>query len=179
MRHDTADLRLTDYGRQVGLIDDARYERFRRKRDAIHGAIERLSDERPERGAMLATFARLGRKPPEGRPTAAEFLARPEFSWGALEEMGIGSADLTPEQTEQVYLHFRYAGYLRKEAQQVERFRRLEGKRIPDGFDRGAAWKGFYTCDCRRPAPDNRRGFLSLMQWSASTHRGDRGRPYI
>ncbi len=135
LRHDTADLRLTGYGRRAGLIGDDRWDRFQRKCDAIADEISRLENVRPEQDALVSTFEPKGLNPPENRPLASEILARPEFSWDALGDLGVGNGDLDSEVARQVYLHFRYAGYLRKEAAQVERFRGLEEKRIPDGFD--------------------------------------------
>jgi tRNA uridine 5-carboxymethylaminomethyl modification enzyme len=135
LRHDNADLRLTEHGRRLGMIDDRRYERFRRKRDALDDEIRRLERARPDRERLLEAFRSRAATPPEGRPRASELLARPDLDWAVLSELGLEDAGLSPEVAEQVHIHFRYAGYLRKEAAQVERFKRLAEKAIPEGFD--------------------------------------------
>ncbi len=135
LRHDTADMRLTGHGRRVGLIGGERWERFRRRNERIQGAIAAVAAARPRRESLAAALERRGLPPSDKAATAGELLSRPELGWAALEEMGLAPQGLSEDEALQVYLHFRYDGYLRKEAAQVERFRRLEDKRIPDSFD--------------------------------------------
>ncbi|MCX7015368.1 MAG: tRNA uridine-5-carboxymethylaminomethyl(34) synthesis enzyme MnmG, partial [Candidatus Sumerlaeota bacterium] len=135
LRHDTADLRLTETGWRVGLVRRERYERFLRRRDALEREIERLETLRPERELTLRAFERRNWGAPPGRPKASEILARPDSSPDILEELNAADPSVDPRTAEQAHLHFRYAGYLAKEAAQADRLRRLEDKRLPADFD--------------------------------------------
>ncbi|HWE36079.1 MAG TPA: tRNA uridine-5-carboxymethylaminomethyl(34) synthesis enzyme MnmG [Isosphaeraceae bacterium] len=115
LRHDNADLRLTGLGRAVGLVDDDRWARF----EAHRGRIERL------RAALRAS--RL-----DG-VTLDQALRRPELSWEELLGLRPELAPLAddPVAVEQVVIEAKYGGYIARQAEQVERFRRLESKPLP------------------------------------------------
>ena len=119
LRHDNADLRLTETARTVGLIDDARWVRFQRRRDSI----ERL------RGHLAKT--RLGGE------SLAERLRRPPMGWAELVELDPTLADFAadPSVVEQAVIEAKYGGYITRQAEQVERFRRQEDKALPIDFD--------------------------------------------
>jgi tRNA uridine 5-carboxymethylaminomethyl modification enzyme len=115
LRHDNADLRLTERGRAVGLVDDARWIKFVQRRDSVNGLRTQLEVTRVS-GASL--FQALGR--PEATWSDIAFLA-PALACDGLDD-GI---------IEQVTIDAKYAGYIGRQREQVERFRRLEDKRIP------------------------------------------------
>jgi tRNA uridine 5-carboxymethylaminomethyl modification enzyme len=119
LRSDNADLRLTEVGRAVGLVDDVRWERFERRRDQI----ERLN-------GYLATQRVEG-------VTLAQILSRPPTTWTELVALRVELADIADDATaiEQVTIEAKYGGYITRQAAQVERFRRLEDKAIPIDFD--------------------------------------------
>ena len=96
LRHDNADLRLTDHGRRLGLISNERYERFCRYRDGINTEMQRLESIRPKRAALEVALARHERSAPENLPTAAELLARPELDWSILKELGLADGEIDP-----------------------------------------------------------------------------------
>jgi tRNA uridine 5-carboxymethylaminomethyl modification enzyme len=122
LRHDNADLRLTDRGRGIGLVDDARWRRFERRRDSVNRLRSRLELTRVS-GATL--FQALGR--PEG--TWSDLVALdPALSHQGFEEGVI----------EQVTIDAKYAGYIGRQSEQVERFRRLEDKRLSPDLAYGA-----------------------------------------
>jgi tRNA uridine 5-carboxymethylaminomethyl modification enzyme len=119
LRHDNADLRLTELGRAVGLVDDGRWARFQARR----GRIDRLQD------ALRSTRI--------GGDSLEQILRRPETSWGdllALHPPLAGFAE-DPGAVEQATVEAKYGGYIARQAQQVERFRRLEHKPLPPDLD--------------------------------------------
>lgn len=137
LRHDNADLRLTDRGHELGLIDDARYAAFTDKRQAIEAERARLESLRLKPGQVNDWLISLGKAPLKDGVTAAEFLRRPEVSYDALLQF-IPAVDLDHRITEQVTIQIKYAGYIAKEEQQVARLRRQEAKKIPARIDYNA-----------------------------------------
>ncbi|KRM96936.1 tRNA uridine 5-carboxymethylaminomethyl modification enzyme GidA [Liquorilactobacillus aquaticus DSM 21051] len=137
LRHDNADLRLTELGRKLGLISNERYEAFEAKKAAIEAEKRRLGEFRIKPNAEVNKFlASKGDAPLKDGVLANEFLRRPE----------IGYADLlkfipAPEQPldlrviEQVEIQIKYEGYIKKAYQKVEKLKRMEAKKIPDRID--------------------------------------------
>lgn len=119
LRHDNADLRLTEIGREIGLVDDHRWGRFRRRADRIAELSEVLDSVRI------------------GGETLRRSLSRPNASWEDLVALHPPLAELSddPSAIQQVTIEARYSGYIERQAEQVERFRRLEDKPIPENFD--------------------------------------------
>ncbi|GIW87045.1 MAG: tRNA uridine 5-carboxymethylaminomethyl modification enzyme MnmG [Isosphaeraceae bacterium] len=119
LRHDNADLRLTPLGRQVGTVDDTRWHRFQLKTHRLEMLRQRLS-------SILH----------DGQPLE-RLCRRPETTWAELRALHPPLADFDdePEIIDQVLLDLRYDGYVRRQAEEVERFRRLEQKRIPPSLD--------------------------------------------
>jgi tRNA uridine 5-carboxymethylaminomethyl modification enzyme len=140
LREDNADLRLTPVGRELGLVDDARWERFARKRDAVAAETERL------RGLWAAPNNALGRQLAEvvgvavsRENNALDLLRRPEFDYAklmAVPSLGPGVADA--KVAEQVEIEAKYSGYLDRQREEIARQQRNEGLQIPDGFDYAA-----------------------------------------
>jgi tRNA uridine 5-carboxymethylaminomethyl modification enzyme len=122
LRHDNADRRLTPLGRRVGLVDDQRWDRLQQKERGIAG-LQALLRQRRHEGDSLERW-----------------LKRTEVEWGQLAEWEPGLRDSPggAEVVEQVVLEAKYAGYIDRQAAQVERFQRLEGKVIPEAFDYAA-----------------------------------------
>ncbi len=121
LRHDNADRRLTPLGRRAGLVDERRWQRLQEKEEAIAQLTQYLQSHRHE------------------QRTLERWLARPETTWQQLCEMDSGlaerSAGVAVSAIEQVVLETKYAGYVARQAAQVERFQRLESKPIPAHFD--------------------------------------------
>jgi tRNA uridine 5-carboxymethylaminomethyl modification enzyme len=136
LRQDSADLRLSPIGYEVGLLDRQRYEAAERKRKAIEEELSRLSETwlRPtaETNEHLAGW---GLPPLDDGVNAVHFLRRPEVSYAMLEVVCPDSRKLPPDAANQVAIEAKYAGYIEKQRQEVERVRRLEERRIPGSFD--------------------------------------------
>ncbi len=136
LRQDNADLRLSPIGYEVGLLPRERYEAVEHKRQAVGGELERLGDTwlkpRAEVNARLAGF---GLEPLEDGVNALHFLRRPEVTYDVIKTLSPAPHPLSPEVIQQVTIETKYAGYVEKQRRQVERMKRLEERRIPQGFD--------------------------------------------
>ena len=137
LREDNADLRLTETGRRLGLVDDTRWQRFLNKRAAVAEEQQRLAEIRVNAAALdpeLATAA-LG-QPLQKDASLLELLRRPGVSYRNLARLpGFKAADLAPEVTEQIEIQARYHGYIERQEQDIARAERDEGTRFPDGVD--------------------------------------------
>jgi tRNA uridine 5-carboxymethylaminomethyl modification enzyme len=120
LRHDNADRRLTPLGRRVGLVTDDAWRRLQKKEEGI---------------AALQTFLRSHKHDGD---TLERWLRRTEVEWDRVAGWEPGLAAFAPDVIEQVVLEAKYAGYIERQAAQVERFRRLEARPIPAHFDYAA-----------------------------------------
>lgn len=136
LRHDNADLRLTPIGYEIGLISEERYRKFVAKKESVEREIARLSETklRPDE-EMRELLAELGTAIPDNSITAASLLRRPEIGYAHIERLSPSPEPLDEEAKEQVEIQIKYAGYIEKQLQQVERMRKMERKRIPPDLD--------------------------------------------
>ncbi len=120
LRSDNADLRLTELGRSIGLVDDARWAKFEARRDRIE---------------TLGNYLKTTRAP--GGDTLEQLLRRPPTTWDELVTLHPRLEGLSddPSAVEQVTIVAKYGGYIDRQAVQVDRFRRLEDKVLPTNFD--------------------------------------------
>jgi tRNA uridine 5-carboxymethylaminomethyl modification enzyme len=137
LREDNADLRLTEIGRRLGCIDDARWEAFSRKRDAIERELERLkSTPVRARGLAPALAERIAGQPLERDTTLAELLRRPDVSYSALMALPEARPPLEdPVAAEQVEIATKYAGYIERQKDEVDRQAASETQRLPAALD--------------------------------------------
>lgn len=138
LRHDNADLRLTPYGHELGLIDDARYAAFEAKRAAIEAELARLNQVRLTPRQVNEWLEAQGAAPLKDGVLAADFLRRPEVSYADLMQFIPAPQPLDHRVTEQVTIQIKYAGYIAKEEASIAKLRRLEAKRIPANIDYNA-----------------------------------------
>ena len=136
LRHGNADLRLTDIGRHVGLICDEVYSRFQLKQRAIESEIARLEEIRPRLNeAIRERLANIEIADTLGSCTVAHLLRRQEASYKTLLEALEMSALQDIETADEVEIHVKYSGYIKRQLQQIGRFKKLETKTIPMAFN--------------------------------------------
>lgn len=139
LRHDNADLRLTEKGHTLGLIDDDRYAAFETKKQAIQAEMDRLHSIRIKPGQAVDDFlASKGGAPLKDGILASDFLKRPEVSYEDLAQFMPDHPDVDRRVIEQVTIQIKYAGYIAKEQQKIDRLHRLEAKKIPAHIDYNA-----------------------------------------
>jgi tRNA uridine 5-carboxymethylaminomethyl modification enzyme len=136
LRQDNADLRLSHYGRQLGLLDNARWEAVERKRAHITEALDALDAVAfNSNQAMEARAREVGLAPLGQRLTARELLRRPEAHYWQIAALDDRLPDITEEAMTEVELQVKYEGYIRQQERAVERVRRLEEMLLPDDAD--------------------------------------------
>jgi tRNA uridine 5-carboxymethylaminomethyl modification enzyme len=136
LRHGNADLRLTDIGRQVGLIGDEGYARFQLKQKAIEAELVRLEELRPKLTlAVRENLAKVQIEEISGPCTAAQLLRRQGTNYKTLlEALGVSTLQ-DIETADEVELQVKYSGYIKRQLQQIGRFKKLETKPIPVAFN--------------------------------------------
>lgn len=136
LRQDNADLRLTRKGYEVGLISEDRYQWVCQKEKLIKQEIERVSTVKvganKEVQALLESYGSI---PLNTGTTLTELIRRPELDYKKLEQIDKERPVLPYEVEEQVNINIKYDGYISRQIKQVEHFKKLEKKKIPDDFD--------------------------------------------
>ncbi|ECX6905739.1 tRNA uridine-5-carboxymethylaminomethyl(34) synthesis enzyme MnmG [Listeria monocytogenes] len=136
LRHDNADLRLTEIGHEIGLISDERYERFLAKQSAIEAEKERLQKTRIKPTAEVqAMLKEIGSGELKDGILAADLLRRPEITYDKIAQIVSRETFATDEIAEQVEIQIKYEGYIQKSNLQVEKMKRMEDKKIPENID--------------------------------------------
>ncbi len=138
LRQDNADLRLTDIGHEVGLIDEERYARFCEKRNQINSEIARLKEAMVGANKRTQEFlASHDSSPIHTAVSIADLIRRPELSYEIVEELDTErpDVDFDREVVEQINIYLKYEGYIDRQQSQVEHFIKMESKKIPADID--------------------------------------------
>ncbi|MCM3441932.1 tRNA uridine-5-carboxymethylaminomethyl(34) synthesis enzyme MnmG [Metabacillus halosaccharovorans] len=136
LRHDNADLRLTDIGHKIGLISDERYEKFNLKKQAIEEEKERLSSTiiKPNQETQNLILSVGGSELKDGIK-AADLLKRPEMTYEHIAQLVPSEQVVDSDVSEQVEIQVKYEGYIEKSLQQVEKLKKMENKKVPEDID--------------------------------------------
>ncbi|MCS7031831.1 MAG: tRNA uridine-5-carboxymethylaminomethyl(34) synthesis enzyme MnmG [Gloeomargarita sp. SKYG116] len=135
LRSDNADERLTPLGREIGLIDDRRWQIYLDKQRQIAAEQERLQTVRIKPHESVAALIQAAGEPLRTAVTLAELLTRPGIHYAQLVAWGLGQADLPRAVQESVEIRLKYAGYLQRQAQQIEQMQKLAHRRLPEDID--------------------------------------------
>lgn len=135
LRQDNADLRLTEKGRAIGLVDDKRYGIFTEKRSALERTVSELGKQNISPSAENnAKLEAMGTAPLRSGSSLLDLLRRKEITYSKLQQ-AFDLPELAPQVAEQAEIFAKYEGYITKQRQEVERFMKLENKRLPDDID--------------------------------------------
>ena len=140
LRHDNADLRLTEKGHQLGLISEDRYQKFLVKKQAVEAETKRLAEIRIKPTPKVQDFMVAHHNAPlKDGILASDLIKRPGISYDEIAEL-VGDESLEADRyvKEQVEIQLKYAGYIDKEKNKVAHLKRLEAKKIPDRIDYSA-----------------------------------------
>ena len=136
LRQDNSDLRLTEIGHEVGLISEERYQKFLIKKQQIEKEIERLENTTIKPTEKVNEFLQIHNSSPlTTGAKLAELLRRTELNYNDLKEIDLERFDLPEEVTKEVEIEVKYKGYIKLQEQQVEKFKKLEKKLLPQNID--------------------------------------------
>ena len=136
LRQDNADLRLTKKGYEVGLISQERYDWVCKKEQLIDEEIERVNHVKIGANAKVqALLEKNNSIPLNTGTTLADLIRRPELDYDKLKDIDADRPNLPEEVTEQVNILIKYEGYITRQVKQVDKFKRLEKKKLPQHFD--------------------------------------------
>lgn len=136
LRQDNADMRLTGIGHEIGLIDDERYEKLLEKEKLIEEEVERMKKTTVgARAEVQELLAKYESTPLQSGTTLAELLKRPELSYETIKDIDKDRKELPEDVKEQVNIELKYDGYIKRQLRQVEQYKKLENKKIPEDID--------------------------------------------
>jgi tRNA uridine 5-carboxymethylaminomethyl modification enzyme len=122
LRIDNADVRLMPYGRKIGLITEEEYASFQKKQERIQKTLHMLQSERVKTGS-------------EEPISAKDLLKKPKVTWQNVLEYKKFEVELTEEEVRHIESEVKYEGYLKKQAKEIDRMRKMEREKIPQGMD--------------------------------------------
>ena len=136
LRQDNAQLRLLEKGYRAGLVSEERYQRFLRKKEQIQDEIARVKNMRVGAGAAVQRcLTELGSTPLTTSATMAELIRRPELTYQVLSPIDPDRPDLPFDVQEEINIEIKYEGYITRQERQVEQFRKMEEKKIPEDIN--------------------------------------------
>ena len=135
LRQDNADLRLTERAHEIGLVSEERYARYRKIKEDAEREIQRLSETEVTPSQVNGFLESVGSAPLQNRATLAELLKRPELNYECLRDIDGERPQLSRHSLTRVEVQIKYEGYITKQYQQIEKFKRLESKKLDPEFD--------------------------------------------
>ncbi|OAS83137.1 MULTISPECIES: tRNA uridine-5-carboxymethylaminomethyl(34) synthesis enzyme MnmG [Metabacillus] len=136
LRHDNADLRLTDVGKKIGLISEERFAKFTNKKHSIEQEKLRLNSViiKPNQETQQLILSVGGSELKDGI-RASDLLKRPEMTYEHINQLVPSEVEIDADVAEQVEIQIKYEGYIEKSLQQVEKLKKMENKKIPENID--------------------------------------------
>jgi tRNA uridine 5-carboxymethylaminomethyl modification enzyme len=136
LRQDNADLRLTKIGHDIGLISDERYEKFELKKQMIEDEIDRLKNTFVGANAKVQEFLKsMNSSPLKTAFSLADLMCRQELDYELIAPIDPDRKPLPQDVKEQVYIQIKYEGYIDKQLQQINHFKKLENKKLSSDID--------------------------------------------
>ena len=135
LRQDNADERLTEKSYKIGLATKERMDKYLAKKELIENEIERLKTTKIKAEVINPLLEELGSSPVDKSVALAELMRRPEISYDKLAAVDETRPSLPRRMTAQAEVRIKYEGYIGKQLERVEKFKRMENKRIPDDID--------------------------------------------
>lgn len=136
LRHDNADLRLTELAHQIGLISDERHDRFLAKKDAIEKELARLRSIIIKPNEETQSLIRsIGGSELKDGIRASDLLKRTEMNYDLVAQLVPSEDELSEDVKEQIEIQVKYEGYIEKSLQQVDKLKKMEDKKIPENID--------------------------------------------
>lgn len=136
LRQDNADLRLTQIGRDLGLVSDERYEKFLKRKNSIESELKRLSKliitPTEENNKIIES---LGSTPINNALSLKEIIRRPELSYEKVKGLDPDRPDVTKDVAQQLNISIKYEGYIKKQEEQMAKFKKIESKSLDKDFD--------------------------------------------
>lgn len=135
LRQDNADIRLTELSYKLGLASKERYNKFMAKQEKIKDEIERLKKKEVYPGDVKEYLEEMNTSPLKNKISLFELLKRPELTYSSLERIDDEMPKLAQHEITQLEVQIKYEGYIGKQLAQIEKFKRLEKKQIPEGIN--------------------------------------------
>jgi len=136
LREDNADLRLMEKGYKLGLVDSGDFDNLKHKKELIEEELRRVREVKIQPSPEIQDWLKkLGTKPLKNKVTLKELLKRPEVDYGACSQLNLIRGDVPDEVIEQVEIQIKYDGYIQRQQQMIEKFKRLEETKIPDSMN--------------------------------------------
>ncbi len=135
LRQDNADLRLTDKAYQIGIASEKRYRRYTETKQVVDKELKRLENRFVLPGEINDFLEKHGSTPLQNRISLAELMKRPEMNYELMAEIDPNRPKLSRHAVTQLEVQMKYQGYIVKQLQQIERFKKLEKRKLPDDFN--------------------------------------------
>ncbi len=135
LRQDNADMRLTERGYEVGLVKKDRYDRFLKKKEVVEAETERLKKKILQPEAANPFLEEKGSTPVKSAVSLLELLKRPEITYDDTAVIDDVRPELSDHQKTMMEVQIKYRGYIIKQQQQIEKFKKLENKKLPQDLD--------------------------------------------